>query len=67
MENAINIIKYKTPCEVPQDWIDENGKMITVFRCPYSNEPTGDMCRNYCGEGVDGDSYPEEEYEEYEE
>ena len=50
----------KTECEIPQDWIDENGKMIMIYRCPYSDNPTSDMCRNYCGEGVDEDSYPEE-------
>ena len=44
----------ETPCDTPIDIIDEEtGKMIQVYRCPYSDDPTGDMCRNICGEGVD--------------
>lgn len=35
----------KTPCDYP----DQDG----VHRCPYSDDPTGDCCRNYCGVGVD--------------
>ena len=43
-----------TPCEVPVEVIDEEtGKMKTEYRCPYSDDPTSDMCRNICGEGVD--------------
>ena len=42
------------PCDIP----DNDGK----YRCPYMNsEDDYVSCRDYCGEGVDEDSYPEEE------
>ena len=37
--------KHKDSCEIP----DQDG----VYRCPYSDDPTGDTCRNWCGCGVD--------------
>lgn len=53
-----------TPCDTPQDWVDENGKMVQRYVCPYSDDPTSETCRCYCGCGVDEDSYPEEDYED---
>lgn len=50
-----------TPCSIP-DYDFVNGR--EVYRCPFSDDPTSDMCRNYCGEGVDENPYPEEEVEE---
>lgn len=38
-------MRETTPCDYP----DYDG----VYRCPYSDDPTSDMCRNYCGIGVD--------------
>lgn len=34
-----------TPCDVQ----DNDG----VYRCPYSDDPTSETCRNCCGLGVD--------------
>ena len=34
-----------TPCNVA-DYDD-------VYRCPYSDDPTSETCRCYCGQGVD--------------
>lgn len=46
----------KTPCDYP----DEDG----IYRCPYSDDPTSEMCnRTCCGLEVDEDSYPYEEYD----
>lgn len=48
------------PCDV----LSEDG----TYKCPYADTYTGyesEMCRNCCGKGVDEDSYPEEDYEEY--
>ena len=39
------VVKATTPCDIP----DQDG----VHRCPYSDDPTGETCRNYCGLGVD--------------
>ena len=50
----------KTPCDFP----DDEGN----YRCPYSDDPTSEMCnRTCCGLAVDEDSYPYEDYEQYEE
>ena len=38
-------MKETTPCDYP----DYEGS----YHCPYSDDPTRDMCRNYCGIGVD--------------
>ena len=46
-----------TPCNVPDTDINGN----EVYKCPYSDNPTSDMCRNICGEGVDENPYPYEE------
>ena len=59
----------QTPCDVPYEYIDSNGKQRKEYRCPYKDTYVGyesEMCRNCCGLGVDEDSYPEEE-EDYEE
>lgn len=53
--------KNDYPCDYP----DDNGKC----HCPYEDTYTGysdEMCRVCCGCGVDEDSYPEEEFESYE-
>ncbi len=44
-EQEYNPIPDKSPCDTP----DNDG----IHRCPYSNDPTSEMCRNYCGMGVD--------------
>ncbi len=39
-----------------------------LHHCPFEDTYTGyasEMCRVCCGLGVDEDSYPEEEYEDY--
>lgn len=42
-----------TPCEEPMDWVDDYGNMTTIYKCPYSDDPTSETCRCCCGEGVD--------------
>ena len=52
--------KMYTPC----DAIDYDEKGNPVHRCPYQNSPDDYVsCRDYCGLGVDEDSYPEYEDE----
>ena len=47
-----------TPCDAVD--YDENGNEI--HRCPFQNDPNDYVsCRDYCGSGVDEDSYPYEE------
>lgn len=48
----------KTPCDIP----DYDG----VYRCPYSEDPTSETCRCYCGLGVDEDYEEDYEDENYE-
>ena len=57
----------QTPCDTPQDWLDENGKWTKRYVCPYSDDPTSETCRCWCGSGVDEDDYPEDDYPEEEE
>lgn len=55
----------KTPCETLWEGLNENGKWVKEYRCPYKETYTGfesEICRNCCGEGVDEDSYPEDDY-----
>lgn len=57
----------QTPCDTPVEYINDKGKLVTEYRCPYKKTYTGfesEMCRNMCGEGVDEDSYPEDDYPE---
>ena len=54
-----------TPCEIPWEGLNENGKWVKEYHCPYKGTYTGyesEMCRVCCGEGVDEDSYPDEPY-----
>ena len=47
------------PCDIPYDLPDGT----VTFICPYDAQGS-DACRNYCGEGVDEDSYPEEDFDD---
>ena len=46
-----------TPCDDPiEEYDEETGKIKIVHKCPYVEDDTdygSDMCRNYCGLGVD--------------
>lgn len=33
-----------TPCDDPYEYIGEDGKMHIKYICPYSDEPTSEMC-----------------------
>lgn len=54
----------QTPCDIPVEEINEYGKMVITYKCPYKDTYSGyedEMCRNCCGFGVDEDSYPYED------
>lgn len=42
-----------TPCDVPVEEIDENGKLVTRYKCPYADDGQYVSCRDMCGLGVD--------------
>ncbi len=45
MKEEVKETKNSTPCDIPNN----DG----TYSCPYSDDPTGDLCRNMCGQGVD--------------
>lgn len=44
-----------TPCDTPVEVI-RDGRVVLEYRCPFSDEPTSEMCnRTCCGLAVDED------------
>lgn len=44
-----------TPCDTPTEVI-RDGRIVLEYRCPFSDEPTSEMCnRTCCGLAVDED------------
>ena len=43
----------QTPCDEPWEGVNEYGEWVKEYTCPFSDDPTGDLCRNCCGVGVD--------------